>query len=296
MSIAMIILNYNDKENTEEIIKNIKDYKILDKVIIVDNNSTNKDEVKSLQKLTSSKVEVIVSNKNGGYAYGNNYGLKYIDKHYGVDTFKYVIISNPDVYIKEQDIINTIQFLDKNENCVIASPRMNYINGPARRSAWKHRNVITDIANSTRITQFLLYPFFKKGEYSKDDFKKEILKVDAIAGSFFIANHELFKNIGYFDDNTFLFYEEDIISVNAKKFNYDIYSLNKLSFTHYESKTIGKIMSVFKKQDILFDSKIYFQKKYNQANLFQILIFKILKYIRKFELIFEILIKKILKH
>ena len=296
MSIAMIILNYNDKENTEEIIKNIKDYKILDKVIIVDNNSTNKNEVKSLQKLTSSKVEVIVSNKNGGYAYGNNYGLKYIDKHYGVDTFKYVIISNPDVYIKEQDIINTIQFLDKNENCVIASPRMNYINGPARRSAWKHRNVITDIANSTRITQFLLYPFFKKGEYSKDDFKKEILKVDAIAGSFFIANHELFKNIGYFDDNTFLFYEEDIISVNAKKFNYDIYSLNKLSFTHYESKTIGKIMSVFKKQDILFDSKIYFQKKYNQANLFQILIFKILKYIRKFELIFEILIKKILKH
>ncbi len=296
MSIAMIILNYNDKENTEKIIKNIKDYKILDKVIIVDNNSTNKDEAENLQKLTSNKVEVIVSDKNGGYAHGNNYGLRYIDKHYGVDAFKYVIISNPDVYVKEEDIIKTIQFLEKNKNCIIASPRMHYIDGPARRSAWKHRNVITDIANSTRITQFLLYPFFKKGEYSKDDFKKEILKVDAIAGSFFIANHELFKNIGYFDDNTFLFYEEDIIGIKSKKVNYDIYSLNKLSFMHYESKTIGKIMSVFKKQDILFDSKIYFQKEYNHANLFQILIFKILKYIRKFELIFEILIKKIIKH
>lgn len=294
MSTAIVILNYNDYENTKKLVKNIKEYKILDKIVIVDNKSTNNDELKRLNTLICDKVDVIVSDKNGGYSYGNNYGLKYIDKKYGEQKFEYVIISNPDVYVKEYDIEKTIEFLNNNKKCVIASPRMYYTNGSARRSAWKNRKIITDIANSTRITQAILFPFFKKGEYSKKDFKNSVLEVDSIAGSFFVANHKLFKNIGYFDENTFLFYEEDIIGVKAKEKGYSIFSLNNLSFIHYESKSIGKIMNIFKKQDILFNSRIYFQKEYNKANSFQIMIFMILRYIRKFELIFETLIKKVI--
>lgn len=293
MANAIIILNYNDYENTKKYVCNIKNYNILDKIIIVDNNSSNNDELKNLNSLVSDKIEVIASDKNGGYAYGNNFALKYLDEKYGHEKFKYVIISNPDVHVDENVIEKTIEFLDNNKNCVIASPRMYYINGPARRSAWKDRKVITDIANSTRLTQAILFPFFKSGEYSKKDFDCDILKVDAIAGSFFVANHKLFKEIGYFDENTFLFYEEDIIGYKAKQKGYDIYSLNKLSFMHYESKTIGKFMNIFKKQDILFKSRIYFQKEYNKANNFQIFVFKVLKYIRKFELVFEIFIKKL---
>lgn len=294
MSTAIVILNYNDYENTKKLVKNIKEYKILDKIVIVDNKSTNNDELKRLNTLICDKVDVIVSDKNGGYSYGNNYGLKYIDKKYGEQKFEYVIISNPDVYVKEYDIEKTIEFLNNNKKCVIASPRMYYTNGSARRSAWKNRKIITDIANSTRITQAILFPFFKKGEYSKKDFKNSVLEVDSIAGSFFVANHKLFKNIGYFDENTFLFYEEDIIGVKAKEKGYSIFSLNNLSFIHYESKSIEKIMNIFKKQDILFNSRIYFQKEYNKANSFQIMIFMILRYIRKFELIFETLIKKVI--
>ena len=294
MSTAIVILNYNDYENTKKLVKNIKEYKMLDRIVIVDNKSTNNDELKRLNTLICDKVDVIVSDKNGGYSYGNNYGLKYIDKKYGEQKFEYVIISNPDVYVKEYDIEKTIEFLNNNKKCVIASPRMYYTNGPARRSAWKNRKIITDIANSTRITQAILFPFFKKGEYSKKDFKNSVQEVDAIAGSFFVANHKLFRNIGYFDENTFLFYEEDIIGVKAKEKGYSIFSLNNLSFIHYESKTIGKIMNIFKKQDVLFNSRIYFQKEYNKANSFQIMIFMILRYIRKVELIFETLIKKVI--
>lgn len=293
MSTAIVILNYNDYENTRKLVKSIKEYKILNKIVIVDNKSTNNGELKRLNTLICNKVDVIVSDENGGYSYGNNYGLKYLDNKYGNNEFEYVIISNPDVYVKEYDIEKTIEFLSNNKKCVIASPRMHYTNGPARRSAWKKRKVITDIANSTRITQTILFPFFKKGEYSKEDFKNNVLEVDSIAGSFFVANHKLFKDIGYFDENTFLFYEEDIIGIKAKEKGYNIFSLNDLSFMHYESKTIGKVMNIFKKQDILFNSRIYFQKKYIKANGFQIIIFKILRYIRKFELIFEILIKKV---
>lgn len=295
---AIIILNYNDCENTIKYVNEIKYYEVLDKIIIVDNLSTQENELENLinfKKLNNAKkIEVIQSEKNGGYSYGNNYGLKYIDDNYGED-YEYVIISNPDVSVKENDILNTIDFLNKNEKVAIASPRMKLSDGYARRSAWKKRKYSIDIANSTRLTQLLLFWLFKNGEYTKKDYEKAELKVHSIAGSFFVAKHNIFKEIAYFDEKTFLFFEEDIMADKLNEIGYDIYSLNNLKFMHYESKTIGKLYNAFKKQDMLFDSRIYYHKKYNNINEFQVSILKLLRYIRKIELCIEVPMLKILK-
>lgn len=290
MKFAIIVLNYNDHENTLKYIENVKDYDCVDKIIVVDNNSTNKDEVHILKEVESDKVEVLCSEKNGGYAYGNNLGLKYLEK---IGNYEYVAISNPDVYVDEETIKECLNYLKSHNKVAIVAPRMHFVTGPARRAAWKKRTPIIDIANSTRITEVLLYPFFKMGEYSRKDYEVEDLKVDCIAGSFFIAKYDSLKKVNYMDENTFLFYEEDILGERLRNIGLEIHMLNKLKFMHYDSQTIGKLMNMFKKQDILFDSRIYYQKNYNKANLFTIEILKILRYIRKLELIFEVPIKKI---
>jgi len=293
MSFAVVVLNYNDHENTIKYVENISKYDIVDKIVIVDNHSTITNEVKILKELESEKVEVICSEKNGGYSYGNNIGLKYLEK---IGNYEYVAISNPDVYVDEFTIKESIEFLKLQKKVGIVSPRMHFVSGPARRAAWKKRNILIDIANSTRITQFLLYYFFKKGEYSKKDYKNEALKVDCIAGSFFIAKYDSLKKVNLLDEKTFLFYEEDILGERMRQAGLDIYILNNLKFMHYDSQTIGKIMNVFKKQDILFNSRIYYHKEYNKAGIFSVFIFKCLKYWRKVELIFEIPIRKIIQH
>lgn len=294
MKVALIILNYNDYDNTSKYCSLIQNYDIINKIIIVDNNSTNEKEFERLSALTSEKIEVIESEKNGGYAYGNNFGLYYLDKKYP-NEFDYIIISNPDVSVEESAIKNTLDFLENSENAVIATPRMHFTKGPARRSAWKERKFLIDVANSTRVTELLLYPLLKKGEYAKNDFEEKTLKVDAVAGSFFIANYNKFKKIGYFDENTFLFFEEDIIGKKAKEAGYDIYSLNDIKFIHYDSQCIGRLFSMFKKQDILFESRIYYHKTYHNIGRLKVFLFKLLKYVRKVELLFEIPIRKTIK-
>mgnify|MGYP004655427525 FL=1 len=62
---------------------------------------------------------------------------------------------------------------------------------------------------------------------------------------------------------------------------------------HYDSQSIGKFVNAFKKQDIMFDSRIYYQKKYNNINLCQVTLLNFLRYVRKFELLFEIPIRKV---
>ena len=141
----------------------------------------------------------------------------------------------------------------------------------------------------------LFHYFFKKGEYTKKDFENEILEVDNIAGSFFLARMDIFKDVNYFDENTFLFYEEDILGNMIKEKGYKIVSLNRLKFIHYDSQSIGKVMNVFKKQDILFNSREYYQKTYNKVSNSGMFFFEFLRYLRKLELLIEIPIRVILK-
>lgn len=291
MKFAIIVLNYNDHENTIKYVNSIKDYDIVDKIIVVDNNSTTKDEIKILKELESEKVEILSSEKNGGYAYGNNLGLKYLEK---IGSYEFVAISNPDVYVDEKTLTDCLDYLKNHNKVAIVAPRMHFVTGPARRAAWKTRKPIIDIANSTRITEALMFPFLRKGEYSKKDYLQEDLKVDCIAGSFFIAKYDSLKKVNYMDEKTFLFYEEDILGARLKNIGLEIHILNNLKFMHYESQTIGKMMNMFRKMDILFDSKIYYQKEYNHIHLPLTILFNILRYVRKIELLIEVPLRKVL--
>ena len=64
---------------------------------------------------------------------------------------------------------------------------------------------------------------------------------------------------------------------------------------HYDSQTIGKLMNMFKKMDILFDSKIYYHKTYNNVGNVKLFILKLLRYIRKIELVIEVPKLKVFK-
>ena len=77
MSASIIILNYNNAEETAEYVERICEYKCLDHVIIVDNASTDGSAVR-LKPLCTGKVELVKSGENRGYAAGNNLGLRYV--------------------------------------------------------------------------------------------------------------------------------------------------------------------------------------------------------------------------
>ena len=291
MKTAIVILNYNDFENTKKYIEELKDYDILDKILVVDNCSTTGDYQK-LKVFENDKIEVIQSEKNGGYSYGNNFGFTYLEK--SPISYDYLIISNTDINVSENAIKQCIDVLEEDEKIAIAAPRMLYQTGEARRSAWKKRTFLRDLIHSSRILELLFYAIWKNGEYTKEEFQKPRLEVDCISGAFFVARQKALKEVYYFDENVFLFYEEDILSHKLKQAGYTITSVNTVSFMHYESQTIGKVFNLYKKQKILDRSKIYFQKTYNKISAFQVFFLKCILAWRKIELIPEIMIRKLI--
>ncbi len=279
--LGMVVLNYNDCENTKRICKEYEKMKIIDRIIIVDNNSPD-NSFQSLLKLKSKKVDVIQTDTNKGYAAGNNFGIHYLEDKYG--EFQYIGISNPDIYIDSKAIEACVDYLEKHKKVAICAPKMLNVNGVEHPlSGWQLRSIRGDIWDSSiLLTRIVKRPHIEM--YDSEYMNQKEIKVDCVAGSFFIARNSIFKEIGYFDENTFLYFEEDILGNKINKLGYYNVILNQYKFTHLESVSVDRTMNFMKKFKNLQKSKIYYHKNYDDnSNIFKIWIMYFFTYFRYIE-------------
>ena len=270
MKTGIIILNYNDYETTYDMLNRIKNFKEIDIIVVVDNMSLD-NSYERLKKIENEKIKVISSNENKGYASGNNVGIKYLVNNYKVDN---IIISNPDIVLKDSDIKILKDDLKNNKNIDIISP---YIDERGKISkGWKLPRYIDELLCNMNF-------FHKIGEnnlkYKDDYYKNDLTKVDAVSGCFFMIRKESFEKIGYFDENTFLYYEENIIGKKLKDNNMNTYVDKRVNIIHNLSISVNKSFNSIKKYKILKQSQKYYQKEYNKLNIFGMILLRFVYYI-----------------
>ena len=284
MKTGIVILNYNDYESTKKMIDKIKNYKSLNHIVIVDNNSSD-DSYEKLQKLKTDNIYVIKTDENKGYAYGNNYGIKYLTKNYKIDN---IIISNPDIIVEEEVIKGLIKDLKENKDISIIAPLIKQ-NGE-EANGWRIPTFKDELLSNINYVHRWAR---KKMFYPKTD--EKLQKVEVVSGCFFMIRKSDFEQIGYFDEGTFLYYEENIISYKLKELNKNVYVDNELSVIHNESVSVDKNINSIRKYKILKTSQKYFQKKYVKANIFKIFILRMFYYISLFIAYIIYLISRIKK-
>ena len=150
MKVATILINYNDEENTLNLVKKLKEFKEISKIVVVDNCSPNKESFEKIKGMESEKLYVIRADKNGGYNYGINFGVHFLENKN--EQFDILMCSNTDIEISEEAVKECIEKLIENKNTGIVAPRMLDKEGKnIRRSSWRLRTFWRDIVHSTRI-------------------------------------------------------------------------------------------------------------------------------------------------
>lgn len=268
MKNVMVILNYNDYKTTLDYLEMIKKYKNLDLIIIVDNNSTD-NSYDELKKINDDKIVVLKSNKNGGYGYGNNIGIKFAIKKYKKCN---IIISNPDIEVTDDTIKQMSKYLNNNSNVAIVSPVIKE-HGSLNRG-WKLSSGYKEMLLSVPLIGRKLKN--KIIGYKNSYYKNDVSKVDVISGCFFMIKSDIFKEIDYFDENLFLYYEENVICSKIKKLNYDIVILNYCSVIHNHSVSIDKSYNKLSKYKILKKSQMYYLEKYTHCSKIFIIMIKLI--------------------
>lgn len=273
MKNGMVILNYNDSENTILLLEDIKKFKVLDAIIIVDNKSTD-DSLKVLKKYETKHIKVVAAKENRGYAAGNNVGIRYLLKHYDIDN---IIISNPDIIVREEDIIALVKDLERKDIALIA-PNIKEPKGISR--GWHLPTFLSELVANIPYFHYLEQKILG---YDDNAYQTKLTEVEVVKGCFFIIRKEAFLKINLFDEHTFLYYEEAIIGKKLKELGLKTYVDNEVVVIHALSQSVDKSINRIQKLKIIKESQYYYEKYINQMDVFKLGLLRFMYYINLIE-------------
>ena len=223
------------KENLTIVIVTIKSEKIVEeclksidpniKKIIVENSSNNK----FIQRLKNKyqNIDCYTSGANLGMGAGNNIGIK-------KSTTRYVMILNPDTILKK-NTLEQIFTISKGLDFSILSPLSDNVNYPN-------------------------YKINKDTGEKKDD----LFEVDRVDGYAMLLDKLKFDET-FFDENIFMYLENDDLCLRMKKRKEKIYVFSKSLISHLGAKAVDDKYSIEVELSRNWHwnwSKFYFKKKH----------------------------------
>lgn len=251
--IGIVICVYFSKKKLSKILSSIdKRFKIL----IIDN--AREFDLKKLIEKKFSNVEYFIPSYDIGLSRSYNYALNKFKK-------RFIFITQPDVYIYKNTITNLFRAANKYSNFGILSSvvknKNNKLDSDSRVIKISTRNKI--INTKKKITPIV---------YNKPSGD---ICVDAVTCTTMFINRKKIKNIGGWDNNYFMYFEDMDLSLKVRLNKLQIIKVsdslvNHQGFTSHDNKYNEAFEK--KRNWHMSWSHIYFSKKYhNLINYYKII-------------------------
>jgi GT2 family glycosyltransferase len=231
MDISIIIINYNTFNLTSHCIESVIKYTrdVQYEIILVDNASSECDPALFLAQFPS--VKLIKSNKNGGFAYGNNLGIQNASG-------QYILLLNSDTLLTENSISNCIEYFSKQPAAGVLGCRMIFPGGKVQYSARRFRSIKWELLDLFRFIPFMM-PYRKRtgvmlGKYFRHD---ENMEADWVNGAFFMFYREIINHFPNrkLDDRFFMYGEDQLWCEQIKDLGYRILFYAGTTIIHLNS-------------------------------------------------------------
>lgn len=267
-SVYIIILNYNGHKDTIECVKSLANIQYDNfKVVIVDNNSTDKSE--EIIRTHFPYIKIIQTGHNLGYAAGNNCGIEYAIK----SGAEYICILNNDTIAVEDFLSPLIHYLSSNNQPTIIGPMILEQDNHTVQST----GAIIDLFRGR-------VPVINNGKF-KEEISDEIIKCDYIGGACLVFSSDVVNNIGLLPENYFLFYEETEWCLKAKLQGFDIICDPNISIVHKGSVSINKVSGLI--AYLVSRNRVVFMRR--NTNMFNFIIFIVYLFM---ETIYKVIVGK----
>lgn len=229
MKLSVVIISFKSEHLIKKLILNLPQKH---QIIIVENSKSK--SIKMLEKKFKN-VEVILPNKNLGYAKGFNLAFRQCKNNF-------VLTFTPDVIINKNLISNLEKFLKKFKNFTLVAPE------------YKNQKIYKNYA-----------PFSNKEKTNKIK-EFNIQAVKEIDWCFCIINKKKIKTLKILDENYFMYFETMDLCKELIKKQHKFFIIRDLKFDHLGTKSSKKKYN----NEVLINrnwhfswSKFYFFKKHN---------------------------------
>lgn len=269
MDVSIIIVNFNSSKYTINCIKSI--YKFTTdidfEIIIVDNDSDEKDVLSLTNYLHNKNIVFIKSKNNLGFGGGNHLGYQFAKGDY-------LAFVNNDAELIENSLLKLKNYIETDLSIGVLG--LHQINKDGEKFKYSYRQFIG-------LKYHLLGQSKPENYYKQQNQELNIpFTVDLVSGAFMFFQTEAYEISGGFDPNIFLFYEEMDICLRLKKHGFKTQFYPNSTFIHYLGKSSANVAL---KREFTISYLYVIQKNYHY------LYFIVLRLVLVFKYFFKSIIK-----
>mgnify|MGYP001163123990 CR=1 FL=1 len=224
--VSIITVNYNGWKDTCEMIASLKEYETYPYEVIVVDNASKGDDVERITALCP-EVTLVCSERNLGFAGGNNLGYKKAEG-------EYIFFLNNDTVIKEPVLGVLVQRLEK-PGIGGVSPMIRYYDSPNGLQYYGDQKM-------TRITLRHTTPYdaAHQEKYLVDR------EIGVMHGAAMMIPRKVIDEVGTMPECYFLYYEEFDLSYRILAQGYRIWYEPAAVIFHKEGTKKGKALTPFR--------------------------------------------------
>jgi GT2 family glycosyltransferase len=265
--LTIVIVNYNTKDKVLDCIQSITASKNLvfkPRIVVVDNNSSDESSA-ALTKRTD--IIFIPSQINLGFSKGNNLAIPYI-------LGDYVWFLNPDTTVDPDTIATMLEFMDRHPEAGIATPKLVLPDGSFDKNC--HRGMPTlwnSFCHFSGLDRLFPRSSFFSGYYLGHLSEQDLSEVEVVGGSSLLTRVSIAKEIGWWDEDYFMYGEDIEFAYQVRQRGYKIYYVPNVIVHHHHGASSGlKKTSAdvsTRKRSVLATTnamRIFYNKHYQSQN------------------------------
>ncbi len=286
MDVVFIILNWNKAQLTIQAVKSVELTENCNFAIIVIDNGSEKDERVQLIKFAEENEWkilnegdnfegfydriLLLTNDNYGYAKGNNLGLKLASSL----NFTWAIVMNNDVILEKPVTSTLLKLSSLDKRIALIGPKIIGIDGK-KQGPFRKPGLLDRVF--CPLFYPVCYPIKKIMEYLKlkRDISRPYNKIIypyRLMGCFLLLNLNALEEVGWFDENTFLYGEELILSEKLINHGYRIAYTEEVYVKHIHEATTSQLGE--KRALMQLNSELYYFEKYRGYGRIRLLLIK----------------------
>ena len=204
IDLAVIVLNYRTPGMVVDCLASL-DGQISapnQRVVVVDNcsgdDSADRIEAAISEHGWGAWAEVVRSATNGGFAAGNNVGIRH------VDAACYLLL-NSDTIVREGAVETMMQTLEEHPGVSLLGPRLEWPDGQPQISTFRYRTPISELLYGSGLG--LLFRIFPKHEVARE-LHEWTAGIDWVSFACVAIRREVVESIGLLDEGYFMYFED----------------------------------------------------------------------------------------
>lgn len=215
LDLSVGIVTYNSEKEICSLLKSITDNTsgIDYNITVIDNAST--DNTVKLVKENFPSVEVMAADENLGFGHGHN-------KMLGAQSRYYAVI-NPDITVDSNVLCSLVKYLDENPDVAMVTPKI--LNADGTEQHLPKRKPTKKYMLLGRLSRYI--GVFKpiRDEYTMSNAAiDKPTEIEFCTGCFMVMRTDLFKKVGGFDEQFFMYLEDADLTDRIRRYGKVIFN------------------------------------------------------------------------